>query len=146
MKRKRIVAILLIAFACAAAPAVAQDAIEPGLWKISTKVLLNGNPTPVEVKTRCITAEQASDVVKTFSPAFAVVNANCERDEPKFEGGKLSWRLVCKGQMDTDVSGEFNFSNPKHYTAVVVTKGWLAGQQVVNSSAAIEGEHAGACP
>lgn len=126
-------------------PAVAQDAIEPGQWKITTKVLLNGNPTPPEVKTRCITPEQASDVVKTFSPAFAVMNADCKRDEPKFEGGKLSWRLVCKGQMDTDVSGEFNFSNPKHYTAIVVTKGWLAGQQVVDSSGAIEGEHIGAC-
>ena len=143
MKTSRAVAILLLAGL--ASPAAAQNAIEPGLWKVTTKVLMNGNPTPVEVKTRCITPEQAADVVKTFSPAYAVMNAECKRDEPKFEGGKLSWRLVCKGQLDTDVSGEFNFSNPKHYTAIVVTKGWLAGQQVVDSSGAIEGEHTGAC-
>ena len=142
----RLCATALCLAVLAAARAAAQDAIEPGLWKITTKVLLNGNPTPADVKTRCITPDQAADVVKTFSPAFAVMNANCERDEPKTGGGKLSWRLVCKGQMDTDVSGEFTFSHPKHYTAIVVTKGWLAGQQVVNSSAAIEGEHSGACP
>lgn len=138
-------ALALLLLAGLASPAVAQSIIEPGLWKVTTKVLMNGNPTPVEVKTRCITPEQAADVVKTFSPAFAVMNAECKRDEPKFEGGKLSWRLVCKGQLDTDVSGEFNFSNPKHYTAIVVTKGWMAGQQVVDSSGAIEGEHTGAC-
>lgn len=143
MKTSRAFALLLLAGL--ASPAVAQSTIEPGLWKVTTKVLMNGNPTPVEVKTRCITPEQAADVVKTFSPAFAVMNAECKRDEPKFEGGKLSWRLVCKGQLDTDVSGEFNFSNPKHYTAIVVTKGWMAGQQVVDSSGAIEGEHTGAC-
>ena len=143
MKTSRAVAILLLAGL--ASPAAAQSTIEPGLWKVTTKVLMNGNPTPVEVKTRCITPEQAADVVKTFSPAYAVMNAECKRDEPKFEGGKLSWRLVCKGHLDTDVSGEFNFSNPKHYTAIVVTKGWLAGQQVVDSSGAIEGEHTGAC-
>lgn len=142
---KKSPAALLLLLAGLTGQAFAQQAIEPGQWKITTKVLLNGNPTPAETKSRCITPEQAADVVKTFSPAFAVMNADCKRDEPKFEGGRLSWRLVCKGQMDTDVSGEFNFSNPKHYTAIVVTKGWLAGQQVVNSSAAIEGEHAGAC-
>lgn len=142
---KKLFAAAIFLAAGLASPAIAQSTIEPGLWKVTTKVLMNGNPTPVEVKTRCITPEQAADVVKTFSPAYAVMNAECRRDEPKFEGGKLSWRLVCKGQLDTDVSGEFNFSNPRHYTAIVVTKGWLAGQQVVDSSGAIEGEHTGAC-
>jgi hypothetical protein len=45
-----------------------------------------------------------------------------------------------------EVSGDFVFETPKRYTATILTRGWMAGRQMMSSSAAIEGEHVGDCP
>ena len=45
----------------AAAPAMAADGIQPGLWKITTTVLNNGAQMPPQTKPRCLTAGQAGD-------------------------------------------------------------------------------------
>jgi hypothetical protein len=131
---------------CLAVPAAAQnEKIEPGHWKVTTNLIMNGNPMPVEVKMRCISAEQAADLVTTFSPEVASVNTECKSDR-NMEGGRLKWTMQCRGQIDIDVTGDFTFDSAKHYSATVGTKAFMAGKKVADSSAAIEGEHAGACP
>ena len=135
-----------IAFLSAAAGSPAEaDGISPGLWQLTETVIMNGAPSAPQVRTRCLSAEQAGDTGATFTPEYRTVNSNCERPEFQSTAAKLKWRMVCKGQMDMDVSGDFTFDTPKHYTATIQSKGSMAGREFVNTSVAIVGEHLGEC-
>lgn len=142
---KRLLAGMVGWLALAATPSHAEDGIKPGLWKITTIMINNGVKVPPQVNPRCLTAEQASNVADTFSPRFGGVNSVCERTRYENTKEKMTWRLECKGQMNMDVVGEFSFYSPIHYTATITTKGWMAGQQVFDSIAALEGEFVGEC-
>jgi hypothetical protein len=136
-----------LAFLCAATaplPALA-DGIEPGLWQITETIIMNGNRTPSQMRTRCLSAEQAGDTAATFSPEYRTVNSDCERAEFSSTASRLKWRMLCKGQLDMDVSGDFTFDTPKHYSAKIESKGSVAGQTMVETSVTIDGEHLGEC-
>jgi hypothetical protein len=135
----------LLAASCLAASSAAADGIAPGEWKLTETVVMNGNKTPSQVRTRCLSPEQAGDTATTFSPEYRTVNSGCERVEFNSTATALRWRMLCTGQMDMDVSGDFTFDTPKHYTATIVSKGAMAGREFVNTSVAIEGEHVGDC-
>jgi len=136
----------IAAAVCLAGPVCAQgERIESGLWKVTTRFVMNGAQMPLDVKTRCLSAEQAGDPVKTFSPEVASVNTECNKIEETMRGGRLKWHMQCKGQIDIDVMGDFTFDSATHYSATVATKAFMAGQKVADSSAAIEGEHTGEC-
>src|SRR6516164_6530544 len=126
------------AFLCAVAAPLpaAADGIEPGLWQITESIIMNGNRTPSQTRTRCLSAEQAGDTATTFSPEYRTANSDCERAEFESTASKLKWRMLCKGQMEMDVSGDFTFDTPKHYSATIQSKGTMAGRTVVNSSVA----------
>ncbi len=93
------------------------DDIEPGLWKITTRVEADGVVGPPRESGKCLTAEETRDVAKTFSPVANTVNSECAPLERSFADGKLSWKLVCKGQLDMELIGEFHFDAPRHYSA-----------------------------
>jgi len=136
--------IVLVLGAVAAVPAFA-DGISPGLWQVTETVVMNGNASTPQVKTKCLSADQAGDTAKTFSPEYRTVNSDCERAEFESTASKLKWRMLCKGQLDMDVSGDFTFDTSKHYTAKIQSKGSMAGRTMVETSVAIEGEHLGEC-
>lgn len=133
---------LLLALGVETAPA---DGIEAGLWKVTTITILNGTQAPPQVKNRCLTQAEADDPGKTFSPEFRTVNSSCERTEYRLTGQRLVWRLQCKGQLDMDVAGDFNFESRRRYVATIATKGSMLGRTMTASTAAIEGEHIGEC-
>jgi hypothetical protein len=139
-------ATVLLAIGLSAVPAAAEDALRPGLWRITTTTVTNGAATPPQISTRCLTPEQTADLATTFSPQFGSVNSACERTEFTADAGRMHWRLECKGQLDMDVAGDFTFDTPLHYTATISSKGAMAGRQILSSSAGLEGEHIGACP
>jgi len=132
---------LFLALGC---PADA-DGLQPGLWKVTSTPEVRGVPAPPQVKTRCLTPEEASDVDKTFSPALRTQNSTCERVEHEVTGTTLKWRLQCTGQMSMDVTGTFDFDTPQHYRAMVTTKASIGGQ-TMDSRVTIEGERMGECP
>jgi Protein of unknown function (DUF3617) len=136
----------LLAIGLSAVPAAAEDALRPGLWRITTTTVTNGAATPPQTATRCLTPEQTADLATTFSPQFGSVNSACERTEFKADAGRMHWRLECTGQLDMDVVGDFTFDTPLHYTATIASKGAMAGRQILSSSAGLEGEHIGECP
>ena len=127
------------------AAAAAENSIEPGQWKVTTNTLMNGAAMPSQVKTRCLTPEQAGDIGKTFGPVMTTVNSTCERTEYEASERRLKWRLQCKGQLDMDVSGDFNFDRPTHYTARITTKGWMAGALMSDVKTELEGERVSEC-
>jgi hypothetical protein len=129
-----------------AVAAAAENSIEPGQWKVTTNTTMNGGTLPPQVKARCLSAEQADDVGTTFGPTISTVNSNCERTEVQATGRRLKWGLKCKGQIDMDVTGDFNFDTPRHYAAIVIAKGWMGGVLTNDVKTELEGEYVGACP
>jgi hypothetical protein len=119
--------------------------IEPGQWKVTSNTAVNGAASPPAVKARCLTPEQAGDVAKTFGPVSATVNSTCAPAEYETTERKLKWRLQCRGQLDLDISGNFNFDSPSHYTATVSSKGWMAGVLISDVKTELEGERVGEC-
>jgi hypothetical protein len=125
--------------------AAAENLIEPGQWTVTSNTQMNGATMPPAVKSRCLTPEQTADVHQTFGPAGGTVNSTCERTEYETNGRKLKWRLKCRGQLDTDVSGDFNFDSPVHYTAAIVAKATMAGALISDVKTELEGKHVGDC-
>jgi hypothetical protein len=120
-------------------------AIRPGQWKITSSIVMNGAAMPSQVKQRCLTPEQAGDVTKTFGPVSATVNSTCEPAEPETAGRNMKWHLQCKGQLDLDVLGDFNFDSADHYKATVISKGVMAGKLISDVKTELEGERVGEC-
>jgi hypothetical protein len=140
-------AALLICFGAAlVVPAAADNLIEPGQWKITSNTQMNGATIPPQMKSRCLTPEQAADIDKTFGPSMGTINSTCERTEHEATGRTLKWRMQCKGQLDMDVSGNFNFDTPTHYTGTIASKAWMAGALMNDAKTEVEGERVSDCP
>ena len=134
-----------LAVCCLTVSHAAADGIAPGEWKLTETIIMNGNKAAPQTRTRCLSPEQAGDTAATFSPEYRTVNSGCERVEFNSTATALRWHMKCTGQMDMDVSGDFTFDTPKHYTATITSRGAMAGREFVNTSVAIEGEHIGEC-
>ena len=81
----------------------------------------------------------------TFSMVPATVNSDCAPIERSLNGGRLSWRLVCKGQINMELTGEFIFDSPHHYSGTVRTKASMAGMPMVDSQNTLEGQWVSEC-
>jgi hypothetical protein len=127
------------------ATARADDLIEPGQWTVTTKTTVNGAISPPQAKARCITPDQAADVAKTFGPVSGGVNSSCGAPQSDMSGHVLTWKLQCRGQLDMDVEARFNFDGPRHYSAIIVSKGSMAGRLVSNVRSELEGARSGEC-
>lgn len=137
-----VLTIVVLAALCCPARA---EGLQPGLWKVTSTPEVRGAPAPPQIKNRCLTPEEASDVDKTFSPQHRTQNSECERTEHEVTGTRLRWRLRCTGQMTMDVTGTFEFDTPQHYSAIITTKASI-GDQTMDSRVTIEGERIGECP
>jgi hypothetical protein len=126
--------------------AIAEGLMEPGQWTVTQRMVMNGNVVPPQSKARCITPEQAEDVAKTFGPVSGTVNSTCEAPSSELNGKTLKWRLQCRGQLDMDVAGDFNFDSPTHYTATITSKGVMAGALISDVKTEVVGERVGDCP
>lgn len=122
------------------------DGIEPGLWKITTRTESRGEMGPPHESSKCLTAQDTSDLATTFSPVSRTVNSTCAPIERTLTGTRLSWRLTCKGQLDMELTGEFNFDNPHHYTGTLRSKAEMAGLPMIDSESTLEGVWVSACP
>jgi hypothetical protein len=128
-----------------ASPAAFADGIEPGLWKITTRIDLAGAVSPPNISGKCLTAEEAGNPAVTFAPISRTINSECAPLERSFVDGKLSWKLACRGRFDMDLVGEFNFDSRRHYTATVRSTAAVAGRTVADSTSIIEAEWVSEC-
>jgi hypothetical protein len=119
--------------------------VQPGQWKVTSNTVINGAAAQPAVKSRCYTPEQTGDLTKTFGPVSNTINSTCAPAEYLEAERKLKWHLQCKGQLDLDIAGSFSFDSPSHYTAIVASKGWMAGQLMSDVKTEIEGERVGEC-
>ena len=142
----RLVAIVAFAACGLTVSAACADGIDPGLWKITSRAESGGMVSPPHESSKCLTEEQTGDLGTTFSPTGMTVNSECAPIERSLKGPLLTWHLVCKGQLNMDLSGAFNFDSPHHYSGMVRTKAEMAGMPPVDSQNTVEGEWVSACP
>ena len=121
------------------------DGIDPGLWKITSRTETGGVIGPPHESSKCLSAEEAHDLATTFAPISRTINSVCAPIERSLTGPRLNWRLVCKGQLDMELTGDFNFDSPHHYTATVRTKAAIAGMQMVDSQETLEAQWLSEC-
>jgi hypothetical protein len=107
---------------------------------------VEGVPGPPQQSAKCLTAAQAADVATTFSPVMGTINSECAPIERSLAGGKLTWKLVCKGQLNMVLTGEYNFDTPRHYSATVQNHAEMGGAVVANSKSLLEAEWVSQCP
>jgi hypothetical protein len=93
---------------------------------------MNGSAAPPQAKARCLT------------PVSGTIST-CEQTEYEATGRTLKWHLQCRGQLDVDVAGNFNFNTPLHYTATITSKGRMAGAVISDVKTELEGERVGDC-
>jgi Protein of unknown function (DUF3617) len=128
-----------------AAQIASAGGIEPGLWTITSRMETGGVIGPPHKSSKCLTADEANDLPTTFSPVPRTLNSVCTPIERSFSGSKLNWRLVCKGQLNMELTGEFNFDSQRHYTATVRTKAEMAGMMMVDSQQTLEARWVSQC-
>jgi len=126
--------------------AARADGIEPGLWKITTATTTRGETGPPQESSKCLTADDTRDLAVTFSPISRTVNSICAPIERTLTGTRLNWRLTCQGQINMELTGDFNFDSPRHYTATLRSNATMAGVPVIDSESKLEGQWVSACP
>src|ERR1700722_5683957 len=135
-------AAVLVMLAAAGAHA---DGLQPGMWRLLNKPVINGVAGPEQPSPRCLTPEAVADLDKTFSPVSRTTNSACEMVEHEASPQRLKWHLQCTGQMNSDVVGEFVFDAPEHSTDPISPKASMAGRQIQDIQVTIEATRVGEC-
>lgn len=125
---------------CAAAPAMAQDRLEPGLWTVTS--LLRGQPLGTATE-RCITAEEAKSAngdEKEIAVALDTENrkSNCTTTDLKIDGPRIRFSTVCQGMTMTS---DLTYAETS-YEGTMTMPGPGGNLQVVGA----KGRRIGACP
>lgn len=97
---------------CAAllTPAIvyAQGDLREGLWEISVRMEVGGQPasTAPLVARQCITQQTAQDLISQL----AGTAGGCQVSDLRQDGNRARWNLSCSGQVDLKGSGEVTIS------------------------------------
>jgi hypothetical protein len=121
------------------------DGLQPGQWQVTSQPEINGAAGPESQSTRCLSAQDVSDLDKTFSPVSRTTNSTCERVEHESTPQRLKWHLQCTGQLDMDVAGEFTFDDPEHYTGIVTVRASMLGRLMQDVRTRLQGRRLGDC-
>jgi hypothetical protein len=93
------------------APALlqAETALREGLWEVSVRMDIGGQPASAEplVTRQCITQQTAQDLINQL----AGTAAGCQVANLQQEGNRASWDLTCSGQVDVRGSGQLTLSS-----------------------------------
>src|SRR5258707_6611537 len=123
-------AVALMALVLLCTPSARADGLQPGLWRALSRPVIEGVAGREQQSTRCLTPADVADLDKTFSPVGRTVNSTCEMVEHELTPRRLKWHLQCTGQLDMDLTGEFLFDAPEHYSATVTTASSMLGQKL----------------
>jgi hypothetical protein len=121
------------------------DGLQPGLWRILSRPVIDGVAGREQQNTRCLTPADVADLEKTFSPVGGTINSTCEMVEHELTPRRLKWHLQCTGQLDMDLTGEFLFDAPEHYSATITTASAMLGRQLQAGRMTLEGQRVGEC-
>ena len=143
LARQRAVALVMLVLL--STPFARAEGLRPGLWRILTHPVIDGVAGREQQNTRCLTPADVADLEKTFSPVGQTVNSTCEMVEHELTPQRLKWHLQCTGQLDMDLTGEFSFDAPEHYSATITTASSMLGRQLQAGHMTVEGQWVGEC-
>jgi Protein of unknown function (DUF3617) len=135
----------LVLLAMLGAPGARADALQPGLWRTLSRPVIDGVAGREQESTRCLTAADVADPGKTFSPVGRTVNSTCEMVEHELTPLRLKWHLQCTGQLDMDLTGEFLFDPPEHYSATITTASSMQGHRLQAGRMTVAAQRVGEC-
>jgi hypothetical protein len=116
---------------CAAllAPAIvqAETDLREGLWEVSVRMEVGGQPASAEplVARQCITQQTAQDLISQL----AGTAGGCQIADLRQDGNHASWNLSCSGQIELKGSGEVTISNSSFDGSLDAVVG-MGGQSV----------------
>jgi hypothetical protein len=145
--RPRVLRLLLAAaLAAGPAPVLAQDALEPGNWRLRVSGSTNGVPNPVEDSEQCLEGEQLKDLGAYFAPSLEGGQADCQRTrQPSAEPGKVDYRMHCTGAGFTvDATTSVTVESPHRFTGLLRVDSRTETESAV-VLADVEGTWLGAC-
>jgi hypothetical protein len=137
-------ALYLFSVLCPLSSVYAADPLEPGLWKVVSRVEINGAQGPPQTKMRCLKPDDARDLERTFAPEYRVQGSTCDGMNVAWSGQKLSWRVQCTGALSMAVVGTYDFDTPRHYSGEVATLAAIAGREM-RTRTTLEAERVGEC-
>jgi Protein of unknown function (DUF3617) len=136
---------LLIAVLLIPSRTAGADGLQAGQWATVQRAQIDGVAGPPQQGSRCLTEEAVADLDKTFSPVSRTTNTSCERVEHESTPQRLKWRLQCTGQIDIELTGEFIFDRPEHYSATITARSFMLGRLMQDVRTSIEGQRVGEC-
>src|SRR5882757_2657490 len=139
-------AVALVALIVLGSPLAGADGLQPGLWRVLSRPVIDGVAGREQQNMTCLTPADVADLDKTFSPVGRTVNSTCEMVEHALTPQRLKWHLQCTGQLDMDLTGEFLFDAPEHYSATITSASSMLGRQLQAGRMTVEGQRVGECP
>ncbi|HTT74632.1 MAG TPA: DUF3617 family protein [Candidatus Binataceae bacterium] len=116
----------------------------PGLWKVTYRTQVTGEPDPAIVKWRCVSEEQMDDPGTAFGKP-AAPNGHCTRTSYSQTSKSISWKYACTGaSAKLNSHGSITFDTRLHYTGKIKVEGTVMGYPIANTIA-VEGVHRAAC-
>lgn len=116
----------------------------PGLWKITYRTRIGGEPDPVILKWRCVSEEQMDDPASVFGRPMAG-HGSCKKTSYTQASTTISWKYHCMDQSTIlDTKGTITFATPLHYTGEITINGVVMGYPIEHV-VAVEGDHRAAC-
>jgi len=118
-----------------------------GLWKIvQPDSRSNGAVSPSLESAKCFTAEQARDLVATFSPQPRMINSGMRAagSEPRRRPAEVEAHL--QGPARYGVIGDYKFRDQHQYAGIVRTTTAMAGQPMSDTVTTLYAERVSDCP
>jgi hypothetical protein len=138
-------AVALVVLVLLSTPFARADGLQPGRWRVLTRPVIDGVAGREQQNMRCLTPADVADLEKAFSPVGRTINSTCEMVEHELTPQRLKWHLQCTGQLDMDLTGEFLFDAPEHYSATITTASSMLGRQLQAGRMSVEGQWVGEC-
>jgi hypothetical protein len=120
----------LLAGASLSQPSMATSAeiIKPGLWEITTTMVMPGMPfqSPPQTVRHCVTPQQAKDVEKSLP-----INKDCKIIDLRSTAKKINWKAECTGEMAGKGEGEVEYKGDSSYEGktMIQTQGMTINMQ-----------------
>jgi hypothetical protein len=96
--------LLLCAALLASQSAKAEDQLQEGLWEITVRMEVAGQPAttaPLVVR-QCINQQSAQDLMTQLTGAAG----GCQVSDLRQEGNRARWNLTCSGQIELTGTGD----------------------------------------
>jgi len=137
------ISVALIAFAVGGT--ARADGLQAGLWRTLQRPMIDGVVGRVQQSTLCLSAADVADPARIFTPVGRTVNTACQMVEQELTPQRLKWHLQCTGELDVDLTGDYSFDAPDHYTATITSAAAMGGQVMQRGRMEVEAQRVGEC-